>query len=77
MCLFVVLVYLAPKLTLTMLLVIPPVFLAAVYYGRKISKLAKEYVNNMILLFVQRVIFSILDGYGKTNRRIGKSNFAC
>lgn len=37
-----VLVYLAPKLTLTMLLVMPPVFLAAVYYGRKIAKLAKE-----------------------------------
>jgi ABC-type multidrug transport system fused ATPase/permease subunit len=77
MCSFVVLVYLAPKLTLTMLLVIPPVFLAAVYYGRKISKLAKEYVNNMIFLLAQRVIFVFWMIVMKTNRRIGESNLNC
>lgn len=37
-----VLLYLSPKLTLTMLLVIPPVFFGAFWYGRMVSKLSKE-----------------------------------
>jgi ABC-type multidrug transport system fused ATPase/permease subunit len=42
MTLLLVLLYLSPKLTLTMLLVIPPVFFGAFWYGRMVSKLSKE-----------------------------------
>lgn len=37
-----VLLYLSAKLTLMMLLIIPPVALAAVFYGRRVRKLSKE-----------------------------------
>jgi ABC-type multidrug transport system fused ATPase/permease subunit len=39
-----VLFYLAPKLTLTMLAVVPPVFLAAMFYGRTVRQLSTQYV---------------------------------
>jgi ATP-binding cassette subfamily B protein len=38
-----VLFWMAPKLTLTMLAVIPPVFLAAMYYGKSVRKLSTQY----------------------------------
>lgn len=39
-----VLFYLAPKLTLTMLAVVPPVFLAAMFYGKSVRQLSTQYV---------------------------------
>jgi len=39
-----ILFYLAPKLTFTMLAVMPPVFLGAVIFGRSVRKLATQYV---------------------------------
>lgn len=39
-----VLFYLAPMLTLTMLAVVPPVFVAAMSYGRTVRGLSTQYV---------------------------------
>ncbi len=41
------LLYTSPRLTSLMLLVVPPVALAAVYYGRKVRKLAREVQDSL------------------------------